>query len=179
MMMYTTCYASPLGNLLLASDGESLTGTWFEGQKYYGAGLADGAVVQDGLPVFAAVMAWLDKYFDGKKPTIAGLPLVPEGSAFRQAVWSILKTIPCGAFMTYGDIARTLATETGREVSAQAVGGAVGHNPISVIIPCHRVVGSNGSLTGYAGGVDKKIKLLTLEGADMSAMFVPAKGTAL
>ena len=117
---------------------------------------------------------WLDRYFAGEKPLINELKLAPEGSDFRKAVWKILCEIPYGETFTYGEIAETLAKRNGvKKMSAQAVGGAVGHNPISIIIPCHRVVGKNGSLTGYAGGVDKKQKLLALEGADMSALFVP------
>ena len=131
-------------------------------------------VENNDLPIFDQTKQWLDRYFAGEKPAISELPLVPIGSAFRQAVWSILCEIPYGKMITYGDIARKLGVQ-----SSQAVGGAVGHNPISIIIPCHRVVGANGSLTGYAGGVQTKIKLLELEGVDMSRLFVPKKGTAL
>ena len=123
---------------------------------------------------------WLDRYFAGGRPSLCELPLAPAGSEFRQGVWSILCEIPYGEVTTYGDIAKKVAARMGnKSMSAQAVGGAVGHNPISIIIPCHRVVGSNGSLTGYAGGIKTKIKLLELEGADMTPLFTPKKGTAL
>lgn len=123
---------------------------------------------------------WLDRYFAGDKPMIAELPLAPAGSEFRQHVWQILCEIPYGSVITYGEIAKRMAGRMGREtMSAQAVGGAVAHNPISIIIPCHRVVGAGGSLTGYAGGIDRKMQLLELEGVDLSGYFVPAKGTAL
>jgi methylated-DNA-[protein]-cysteine S-methyltransferase len=126
------------------------------------------------------VKKWLDRYFDGEKPDLSELPLAPTGGEFRRMVWDILCEIPYGEVVTYGDIAKKMAQKMKRKsMSSQAVGGAVGHNPISIIIPCHRVVGSNGSLTGYAGGIDKKIKLLELEGADISSLFVPTKGTAL
>jgi methylated-DNA-[protein]-cysteine S-methyltransferase len=184
---YTTNYKSPLGRLLLASDGENITGLWMDGQKYYGE-FADGkdkkagngvavggdeAMRDDNLPVLIAAKDWIDRYFGGDKPDIAELPLSPAGGDFRRAVWDILRTIPYGETITYGDIAKAIAAKTGKRMSAQAVGGAVGHNPISIIIPCHRVVGANGNLTGYAGGLDKKIKLLEHEGACMSRLFVP------
>ncbi len=171
--MFVHEYKSPLGRLTLASDGESLTGLWLAGQKYYGATLGKDAVPRR-LPVFEATAAWLDEYFQGGAPGAAP-PLAPAGSAFRQEVWQILLAIPRGRVTTYGAIARALAARNGKtSFSAQAVGGAVGHNPISVIIPCHRVVGSDGSLTGYAGGVDKKMLLLQLEKADMMDRFEPA-----
>jgi methylated-DNA-[protein]-cysteine S-methyltransferase len=126
------------------------------------------------MPIFDAAKQWLDRYFAGGKPGISELPLAPIGGAFRQGVWGILCEIPYGGVMTYGEIAKRLGC-----MSSQAVGGAVGHNPISIIIPCHRVVGAGGSLTGYAGGIQTKITLLELEGVDMSRLFVPGKGTAL
>lgn len=179
-MFYSTHYTSPLGLLRLASDGDSLVGLWVEGQKYFGGTVNKDMTEKDNLPVFAAAGNWLDKYFAGQKPAISDLPLAPIGGAFRKAVWDILCEIPYGEYITYGDIAKTIAVQTGKaKMSGQAVGGAVGHNPISIIIPCHRVVGANGSLTGYAGGIDKKMRLLEHEGADMSRLFVPAKGTAL
>ena len=132
------------------------------------------------LPVFGLAKKWLDAYFAGEKPAISELPLAPNGGEFRQAVWDILCEIPYGQCTTYGAIAQKMAARMGKKtMSSQAVGGAVGHNPISIIIPCHRVVGANGSLTGYAGGIDKKIKLLQHEGADMFGLFIPSKGTAL
>lgn len=179
-MFYSTNYSSPLGLLKLASDGDSLVGLWIEGQKYFGDTVDKDMTEIDDLPIFAAAKKWLDKYFSGQKPAIPDLPLAPIGGEFRQAVWNILCEIPYGEYITYGDIAKTVAAQMGKaNMSSQAVGGAVGHNPISIIIPCHRVVGANGSLTGYAGGISKKIKLLEHEGVDMSNLFIPAKGTAL
>lgn len=179
-MNYYTRYQSPVGALTLASDGESITGLWIEGQKYHGGGISVKITEKDDLPIFEATKKWLDKYFAGERPAISELSLAPAGSAFRQAVWSILCEIPYGEVVTYGDIAKKMAAKMDRtSMSSQAVGGAVGHNPISVVIPCHRVVGSNGSLTGYAGGIGTKVKLLELEGIDLSDLFVPQKGTAL
>lgn len=178
-MYYSTNYDSPMGRLTLVSDGEHLTGLWMEGQKYFAATAKDGMEEKD-LPVFAAAKKWLDGYFGGKRPAINLLPMAPAGSEFRRAVWDILCDIPYGACTTYGEIAGKVAAQMGRKsMSGQAVGGAVGHNPISIIIPCHRVVGSGGSLTGYAGGIDKKIELLRHEGVDLSRFTVPTKGTAL
>lgn len=179
-MYYSTNYSTPLGLVMLASDGDNIIGLWIEGQKYHGDTVAGEMTEKDDLPVFAAAKDWLDKYFAGKKPAISDLPLAPAGGAFRKDVWDILCTIPYGEYTTYSAIAKTMAVKMNRaSMSSQAVGGAVGHNPISIIIPCHRVVGANGSLTGYAGGLDKKIQLLEHEGADMSRLFVPARGTAL
>jgi methylated-DNA-[protein]-cysteine S-methyltransferase len=179
-MFYSTQYPSPVGLLMLASNGESLAGLWIEGQKYFSDTVTEEMVEKPDLPVFDAARNWLDKYFAGEKPAISALPLAPNGGGFRTAVWEILCEIPYGEVITYGDIAKKMAVRMGKAtMSSHAVGGAVGHNPISIIIPCHRVVGSNGSLTGYAGGIDKKIKLLEHEGADMSKLFTPAKGTAL
>ena len=181
---------SPVGMLTLSSDGTALTGLWLDGQKYFGVGLSD-TVKENDLPVFEQASAWLDAYF-AKAPLPALPPLAPQGSPFRQAVWRLLLEIPYGTVTTYGALARTLrgqgisaaAQAVGGAVghnsmSAQAVGGAVGHNPISILIPCHRVVGSDGSLTGYAGGVANKQFLLELEGVDMTGMYVPTRGTAL
>ncbi len=168
-------YASPLGGILLAADEHGLTGVWFDGEKYYADNLPAEHTERE-TPILAETKRWLDLYFGGSEPPFTP-PLHPIGSAFRQAVWRILLRIPYGQTITYGEIARRLAG--GGKMSAQAVGGAVGHNEISIIIPCHRVVGTNGSLTGYAGGIDKKVKLLELERADMSRLFVPKKGTAL
>lgn len=177
-MQYTNQYQSPLGGITMASDGESLTGLWFERQKYYAATLT-GEHAEKELPVFQQAKRWLDLYFQGKNPDFTP-PLHLDGTPFRLAVWEILQQIPYGQVMTYGEIANRIAGRQGLEkMSAQAVGGAVAHNPVSVIVPCHRVVGSNGSLTGYAGGIYKKIELLTLENADTAKLFVPKKGTAL
>lgn len=179
-MYYSTAYPSPVGTIMLACDGDSLVGAWLEGQKYYGAPIQGKMEEKSDMPALDAGKRWFDKYFAGEKPDISELSLRPIGSEFRQEVWSILCEIPYGEVITYGYIAKKLAHKMGKKsMSGQAVGGAVGHNPISIIIPCHRVVGSNGSLTGYAGGINTKIKLLELEGADMSRLFVPVKGTAL
>ena len=177
-MTYTQHYNSPLGDLLLAADKTGLTGLWLDGAKYFADNLPEAHTEQE-TPILLEAKHWLDLYFAGNKPDFMP-PLHPIGSAFRQAVWNILLQIPYGQTMTYGEIARQLAKKQGRaRMSAQAVGGAVGHNKISILIPCHRVVGTNGSLTGYAGGLDKKIKLLELEQADMNRFFIPKKGTAL
>ncbi|MEZ3430472.1 MAG: methylated-DNA--[protein]-cysteine S-methyltransferase [Lachnospiraceae bacterium] len=178
-MQYTQNYESPLGRVLLASDGESLTGLWFDGQKYFGSTLT-GQHEQKALPVFGETVRWLDIYFGGQEPDFTPPLSMQQSSSFRREVWEIMLAIPFGQMMTYGAIAAELARQRGIDkMSAHAVGGAVSHNPISIIIPCHRVVGTNGSLTGYAGGIDKKVQLLTLEKADMSRLFVPKKGTAL
>ena len=165
-MTYTTMYQSPIGTMLLAADEIGLTGLWFENQKYFAANLDKESIERDTDILFDAKQ-WLDIYFQGKQPDfLPKLHLI--GSPFRQAVWEILLQIPYGQTTTYGTIAKQLASQQGREhLSAQAVGGAVGHNPISVIVPCHRVVGADGSLTGYAGGTDKKQYLLTLEKGEM------------
>ena len=161
-MNYICKIASPFGMLTVSSSGASVTGLWIEGQKYYAESLTGGAIEKD-LPIFESVKEWLDCYFKGQEPAFTP-PLAPEGSDFRQSVWKILRHIPYGEVTTYGEIARQLERQSpGKKVSAQAVGGAVGHNPISIMIPCHRVVGTNGSLTGYAGGISAKIKLLQLE----------------
>lgn len=179
-MYYSTTYSSPLGLLTLASDGDNLIGLWIEGQKYHKGVVREEMEKGDNLPVFSAVKLWLNRYFAGENPLISELPLAPiGGSEFREIVWDILCEIPYGKYITYGDVAKEAAARMGKpSMSGQAVGGAVGHNPISIIIPCHRVVGAGGSLTGYAGGIDKKIKLLKHEGADMSCLFVPAKSSA-
>ncbi len=178
-MYYSTTYASPIGNITLACDENSLVGLWTDGQKYYGDTIPERMMEKDNSPILAAAKKWLDKYFAGKKPDISELPLAPIGGEFRQGVWQILCEIPYGEVITYNDIAQEMAFKMNKEkMSCQAIGGAVGHNPISVIIPCHRVVGSNGSLTGFAGGIDKKIKLLEHEGVDMTKLFTPKKSTA-
>lgn len=177
-MQYTQEYESPMGKILLACDEVGLIGLWFWGAKYFAHGLAPDPIRQE-HPVLAQARQWLDLYFAGKEPAFMP-PLHPMGSPFQLAVWAILRQIPYGETTSYGAIAQTLARQSARSrVSAQAVGGAVGHNRISVIIPCHRVVGAGGSLTGYAGGIDKKIQLLTLEKADQAGLFRPTKGTAL
>ena len=163
-MQYTSHYRSPIGNILLAADEIGLTGLWFEGQKYFALYL-DKEHIEKEIPVLEEAKKWLDIYFTGKNPEFT-IPLHFTGTDFQKEVWEILYSIPYGQTTTYVAIAKQLAAKKGKShMSAQAVGGAVGHNEISIIVPCHRVVGSNGSLTGYAGGIDKKIKLLELEKA--------------
>lgn len=163
-MDYTWHYDSPLGGITLASDGEALIGLWFDGQKYFADAL-DKEHQEKQLPVFDDTCRWLDIYFSGKNPDFTP-KLNMRTTAFRKKAWEIMLTIPFGQTMTYGEIAARIAREKGQNrMSAQAVGGAVGHNSFSLIIPCHRVVGTNGSLTGYAGGIDRKIRLLQMEKA--------------
>lgn len=179
-MYYTTDYLSPIGMLKLAANDGSLAGLWMEGQKYYFHTITGETREDNHLPIFEATKSWLDRYFAGEKPAISALPLAPTGGEFRQEVWEILCQIPYGQVITYGDLAKKVANKMNkRSMSAQAVGGAVGHNPISIIIPCHRVVGVKGSLTGYAGGVKKKLWLLAHEGIDTKSFVIPKKGTAL
>lgn len=179
-MYYGTHYKSPVGDIYFASDENSIIGLWIGEQKYINSTMPKDIIERDDIPALQKGVAWLDDYFAGKKPELSRLSLAPIGGEFKQVVWKILLEIPYGELTTYGAIAKEAAKRMGKEkMSAQAVGGAVGHNPISIMIPCHRVVGSNGSLTGYAGGIDKKIKLLTHEGVDMTKLFVPKKGTVL
>ena len=172
----STCtYESPLGNILLAADEIGLTGLWFERQKYFANTLPEAHISQE-TPILTEAKQWLDRYFSGEEPAFTP-PLHPAGSAFRQAVWQILLTIPYGQTMTYGEIAGQMANQQNMpHMSAQAVGGAVGHNPISLIIPCHRVIGAGGSLTGYAGGLAQKVWLLRHEGVDLGGMTWPGVG---
>lgn len=161
-MMFTGSYASPLGGMTMASDGTALTGLWFDGQKYFGSGFLR-EKKEKNLPIFDQTTRWLDLYFSGEVPDFTPL-LSAAGTPFQKTVWAVLLTIPYGQTRTYGEIASVIAKERRiPRLSAQAVGGAVGHNPISLVIPCHRVIGANGRLTGYAGGLDKKEKLLSLE----------------
>lgn len=177
-MVYTYHYNSPLGGITMASEGTALIGLWFDGQKYFADSIT-GEYTEKSLPIFDETAKWLDIYFSGKEPDFTP-PIMMKTTPFRKAVWEVMLTIPYGKTMTYGEIANKIAEKKGiAKMSAQAVGGAVGHNSISLIIPCHRVVGTNGSLTGYAGGIDKKVQLLKLEKTDMSGFFVPRKGTAL
>ena len=165
-MQYTYHYHSPIGGITLACDGEALTGLWFDGQKYFADTLANDHE-EKSLPIFDQTIKWLDLYFCGKVPEFTPA-LNMKTTPFRKSVWEILLTIPYGQTMTYGEIARIIAKQKGlSQMSAQAVGGAVGHNAISLIIPCHRVIGTNGSLTGYAGGIERKRYLLNLEGANV------------
>lgn len=162
-MQYTSIYQSPMGEMLLSADETGLTGLWFDGGKYFADGL-DPEHEKRELPVFETAKRWLDIYFGGREPDFIP-PLHMIGSSFRLSVWKHLLEIPYGKTVTYGELAKTIAEERGLErMAAQAVGGAVGHNKISIIVPCHRVIGTNGSLTGYAGGLDKKEWLLALEG---------------
>ena len=162
-MDYKWHYDSPLGGITLASDGEALTGLWFDGQTYFADTMSDDSKKEE-LPIFVQTCHWLDIYFTGREPDFTPR-LKMNTTPFRKAVWEILLTIPFGKTMTYGEIAKLIAQNRGvSQMSAQAIGGAVGHNSIALIIPCHRVVGSKGNLTGYAGGLDKKVKLLRLEG---------------
>lgn len=176
-MQYTSKYKSPLGNIILAADEIGLTGLWFEGQKYFALYL-DKKNEEKELPIFEQTKKWLNIYFSKNEPNFK-LPLHFMGSAFQNEVWEILYQIPYGWTITYGDIAALLAKKRGlAKMSAQAVGGAVARNEISIIVPCHRVVGKNGNLTGYAGGIDKKIELLKMEKAYKDTFFVPKKSTA-
>lgn len=168
-MQHTCVYASPLGKLTLACDADALIGLWIAGQKYEYRGLEAGSIECHGAQPLVQARKWLDRYFEGAQPRPEELPLRPRGSAFQRLVWEMLCRIPYGQCVSYGTIARQVARRMGRTgMPAQAVGGAVGRNPISIIIPCHRVLGANGSLTGYAGGIEKKAWLLAHEGADLS-----------
>jgi methylated-DNA-[protein]-cysteine S-methyltransferase len=156
-MEYTAHYDSPLGGITLASDGEALTGLWFNGQKHFGSTLGSLASLPAQLPVFDDTRRWLDIYFSSYEPDFTP-PLSLQGTPFQRRVWEALLAIPYGQTVTYGELAHQLGCR-----SAQAIGGAVGRNPIAIIVPCHRIVGTNGSLTGYAGGLDRKRALLQLE----------------
>lgn len=160
-MIYKNCYESPLGKILLTANDDGLTGLFFDEQKYLPKNFPD--IPQKNLPIFDEVKRWLEIYFSGREPNFTP-KLHMIGTNFRLEVWKILMQIPYGKITTYGEIAKKINS------SARAVGGVVGHNPISIIIPCHRVIGSNGNLTGYAGGIDKKIKLLQLEGVQIKTL---------
>lgn len=177
-MIFATEYPSPLGAITLACDETAVIGLWFNGQKHFG-NLLTGETRREETPLLKQAERWLDCYFSGREPDFLP-PLRYDSTLFRKLVCDIMLTIPYGKTMTYGEIAAETARRTGRaKMSAQAVGGAVGHNPISLMIPCHRVVGTNGSLTGYGGGIERKVRLLELEHTDMTGFFVPKKGTAL
>lgn len=171
-MIYIKNYSSPLGNMILAEKENHLAGLWIHGQKYYLSTLKDKEMQEETTPLLHHVCSWLDRYFAGDRPAVSEIPMMPEGTDFRQSVWKILCEIPYGETTTYGEIAKQIACERKPQdnipptkMAARAVGNAVAHNPISIIIPCHRVIGANGKLTGYAGGLDKKIWLLTHEQA--------------
>ncbi|MGX7047050.1 methylated-DNA--[protein]-cysteine S-methyltransferase [Pseudolactococcus plantarum] len=174
MVDMLTTYQSPIGDLTLASNGQQLVGLWLAEQKYFGATLEQPTIEKNDLPIFEKTKTWLDQYFCGQRPDVANLELAPRGSEFRQIVWQLLADIPYGKVMTYGHIAQKVATQMGKpSMSSQAVGAAIAHNPISIIIACHRVIASTGSLTGYAGGIENKAYLLRLEGVDMKRLYVP------
>lgn len=181
IMYYMTNYQSPVGLLTIAgNENNELIGLWMAGQKYFGGTISSELIVKDDLNIFIKTKEWLDRYFADRKPNLNELNLAPIGSEFRQDVWEVLCQIPYGEVTTYGAIAKTIAQKRNKSsISAQAVGGAVGHNPISIIIPCHRVIGTNKSLTGFAAGLDKKSALLKHEGYDISQLIIPTKGTAL
>ncbi len=175
---YSSCFQSPIGELTAVSDGEHIVGLWISGQKYFAGTVKEDMEESPGLQIFRDAKDWLDRYFAGKRPHPLELPLAPCGSEFRHMVWDLLCEIPYGEVTSYGEIAKKIALKTGKKsMSAQAVGGAVGHNPISIIIPCHRVIGKNGDLTGYAGGLEIKRTLLALEGFDVKN-FVNKNGEA-
>lgn len=179
--MQSRRYDSPLGPLRIVISDQELVALWLEEKVRHKPVVEEtNRSEPKSEPLFRQVAKWLDAYFAGEKPDPNALPLAPKGSEFQQAVWAELLKIPYGEVLTYGAIAKTLADLRGIErMSSQAVGGAVGRNPISIIIPCHRVVGSDGSLTGYGGGIENKVKLLEGEGVDMKKFYVPKKGTAL
>lgn len=188
-MIYRTDYATGLiGTLTLATDGATLVGCWFDNDRFFGYGVNENMVplaeaAPDAEGACSAVLndarSWLDRYFAGDRPNPHELPLNPGGTDFQKSVWRILADIPYGETVTYGDIAKRMETASGRRMSAQAIGGAVGRNPLCVIVPCHRVMGARGNLTGFGGGIDTKIKLLEHEHANMEGFFIPKKGTAL
>lgn len=173
-MIQTAHYDSPVGKLFLAAEDGALIGLWMVGQKYFPEYFPETGKEEANEPILKAAKDWLDRYFAGERPGIGELKLAPKGSEFRRIVWEILCEIPYGELTTYGEIAKKAAKKMGRpHMSGQAVGGAVGHNAVSIIIPCHRVVGTNGSLTGYAGGIQKKIQLLSHEGVSLEKLTMP------
>ncbi len=173
-MDYIHHFESPLGGITMASDGEALTGLWFDGQKHFGSTLSENPE-EKLIPVFELTDKWLKIFFGGALPCFTP-PLSVKSTAFRKSVYKILLSVPYGSTVTYGEIAKKLKEGNfAAKASPRAVGNAVGHNPVSLIIPCHRVVGADGNLTGYAGGLERKIKLLSLEKADTSKFFIPNK----
>ena len=178
--MYFTDYETPIiGTLTLASDGEGLTGCWFDNDRYFGYGVEERMERRDDVDVFAQAREWLDRYFAGLSPDPRELPLTARATEFQARVREAMLDIPYGTTTSYGAIAKRIEAETGRRQSARAVGGAVGHNPLCLIVPCHRVVGANGSLTGFGGGLDMKVRLLEHERAMRDEFTLPKKGTAL
>jgi len=177
-MTYTATYSSPLGNIRVFGNGEYLTGLYTEfWQKRHNI-LQEPVLLDDKPAYFKKTFFWLDLYFQGRDPGELP-PINPAGTVFQQKVWKILATIPYGGLMTYGEIAGIISQQYGGRMSAQAVGGAVGANPIGIIIPCHRVIGKNLSLTGYAGGLKTKMQLLKLEGIDTNRLIMPKKSKFL
>lgn len=172
MVLYKCFYKSPIGKILIVSDSTSLIGLWLEGQKHYGETLKNNTIIEEETPILNKTKKWLDSYFLGSNPKIEDLKLNPIGSPFRKRVWEILCKIPYGKTITYGDIAKKLSTQD-KEMSAQAIGGAISHNQILIIIPCHRVIGAGGNLTGFAAGIDKKIRLLKLEKVETEKLYTP------
>ncbi len=166
---YKTEYKSTIGNIIICCDeNENIIGLWFEGQKYFADNIDGKFIVNDKLKIFKKTKNGLSKYFEGKKTNIKEIPIRFMGTTFQKAVWKILCKIPYGKVRTYGDIAKEIAKQQGiTKMSAQSIGNAIGHNPISIIVPCHRVLGKNGNLTGYAAGIDKKKFLLELEQSNM------------
>ena len=176
-MIYKTYYNSPVGKLLIASKDGKLIGLWIEEQKYYLGKIKDELIENDKEEILVNTKKWLDKYFLGENPKISDLEISLNGTSFEKVVWELLKKIPYGEVTTYKELSKKVAKKLGKEkMSAQAVGGAIGHNPISIIIPCHRVVGTDGNLTGYAGGIDKKVKLLKQEKVNMEKLYIPKQG---
>lgn len=166
-MIGLSYYDSPVGQLLIECSDDALSGIWFVGQKYFPAKHRNAKPVNDNSAIMLESRRWLDEYFSGGRPEIARLRLRPTGSEFRREIYAMLCEIPYGCTTSYGQLAKDYEARHGRRMSAQAVGGAVGHNPISIVIPCHRVIGAKSALTGYAGGLDKKMALLSLEGIEL------------
>lgn len=180
MAIFGMRHPSPLGELFLAGTEGQLLGVWFDDHRHTDKTMPKDVVESSGVPALAHAADWLDRYFASERPDPGELSLAPAGSDFRQSVWALLADIPYGETTTYGALAKQVAARRGKKsMSSQAVGGAVGHNPVSIIVPCHRVVGTDGSLTGYSGGMAAKIWLLRHEGVDFSSLSVPTTGTAL
>lgn len=179
-MYFYGFYDSPVGRLTVAGDEKHIVGLWLEQQRFYMDVLQGQVAAEKETEVIRLAKNWIDRYFAGKKPGIHELPIKFIGSDFRVDVWQMLTEIPYGEIITYGELAKKIAGKRGiKAMSAQAVGGAVGHNPISIIVPCHRVMGKNGNLTGYSGGAAAKLKLLEHEGMDTVHLYMPKRGTVL